>query len=249
MFCCVPGPTASASPFSPFDALLLVDKPTGYTSHDVVARIRRHFAFDKVGHGGTLDPSATGLLVILLGKATKLSDRVMGGDKTYEGRIRLGESTSTQDAEGEILERGDPSGVTEAMLRAAMRPLTGDIFQVPPMVSAIKKDGVPLYKLARRGETVERPPRLVHVYEFQLVRFGVPESDIRVRCTKGTYVRTLCHDVGESLGCHAHLAALRRTHSGKLSVAEAKPLDDLLGLTRDMLRPHLVPMLKALQRI
>lgn len=241
--------TAQLSPFSPFDGLLLVDKPSGLTSHDVVARIRRHFKFEKVGHGGTLDPSATGLLVLLIGRATKLSDRVMGADKTYEGRISLGTSTSTYDAEGEVTASGDCSEVTEEQLREAMLSLTGDIYQTPPMVSAVKKDGVPLYKLARKGKTVERPPRLVHVYEFRLLDFGLPESGIRVRCTKGTYVRSLCHDVGEALGCHAHLASLRRTGSGNFTLDDATTLEEILSLDRDAFKPKLVPMLTALRQL
>ncbi len=227
---------------SPFDGFLLVDKPGGPTSHDIVAAVRRRFRIDKVGHGGTLDPSATGLLILLLGRATKFSDRVMGGDKTYEGTLRLGASTTTQDADGAPVDVGDPTGVTEELLAAALRNLQGDLYQVPPMVSAIKKDGVPLYKLARKGQTIERPPRLVHVFEFRLLRFGLPDSTIRVRCTKGTYVRTLCHDVGEVLGCHGHLAALRRTHSGAFDVARAVPFDTLMNLQRDELPPHILPL-------
>jgi tRNA pseudouridine55 synthase len=126
-----------------------------------------------------------------------------------------------------------------------MARFRGDLFQTPPMVSALKRDGVPLYKLARKGETVERAPRLVHVYEFRLVEFGIPDSRILVRCTKGTYVRTLCHDVGEALGCHGHLAALRRTRSGALDVANALPFERVLDLTRDELAPHIIPMLKV----
>lgn len=231
--------------FSPFDGLLLIDKPSGPTSHDIVGAVRKRFRFEKVGHGGTLDPAATGLLVILLGRATKLSDRVMGGDKTYEGTLRLGASTTTQDAQGEVVETGDPSAVTVEALRAALERFRGDQYQTPPMVSALKKDGVPLYKLARKGQTVEREARLVHVYEFRLVEFGVPDSRILVRCTKGTYVRTLCHDVGEALGCHGHLAALRRTRSGTFDIADALPFDRVMGMTRDELAPHVVPMLKA----
>jgi tRNA pseudouridine55 synthase len=231
--------------FTPFDGLLLVDKPSGPTSHDIVAAVRRRFRIEKVGHGGTLDPAATGLLILLLGRATRLSDRVMGGDKTYEGTLRLGANTSTQDAQGETLETADASAVTSEALNAAMARFRGDLFQTPPMVSALKRDGVPLYKLARKGETVERAPRLVHVYEFRLVEFGIPDSRILVRCTKGTYVRTLCHDVGEALGCHGHLAALRRTRSGALDVANALPFERVLDLTRDELAPHIIPMLKV----
>ncbi|MGI5869252.1 MAG: tRNA pseudouridine(55) synthase TruB [Kiritimatiellia bacterium] len=228
------------------DGILLVDKPAGMTSHDVVNAVRKMFKIKKAGHGGTLDPSATGLLVLLLGKGTKLADRVMGGDKVYEGVMRLGFSTTTQDADGERVSGSDPSGVTEEALREATASLTGDIYQTPPMVSALKKDGVPLYKLARKGEVVEREPRLVHIYRFDVVEFGIPDCRILVKCTKGTYVRTLCHDVGEKLGCGAHLASLRRTESGKFTVDKAIAFEDLKTLPRADLPRHVLPLLAAM---
>ncbi len=245
----VPAPPAPV--FSPYDGLLLVDKPAGITSHDVVYKVRKRFAIEKVGHGGTLDPGATGLLVILLGKATKISDRIMGGDKTYAGLLRLGASTDTQDSDGDVTARGDPSAVTPEALAAAMAALTGDIYQTPPMVSAIKKDGVRLYDLARKGKEVERPQRFVHVYEFRATGEAVSREDglvdvpIRVRCTKGTYIRTLCHDVGEAVGCHAHLSGLRRLRSGAFDIADALALDQILALSKESLVPHIVPLLKV----
>jgi tRNA pseudouridine55 synthase len=226
----------------PFDGILLIDKPTDHTSHDVVARVRKHMGMRKVGHGGTLDPMATGLLVILLGRGTKLSDRIMGSDKTYEGTITLGITTNSQDAEGDILEEADPSAITEEQLNAAMKGMIGDQMQMPPMVSAVKVDGVPLYKHARKGRDVKRDPRLIHVYKFVLDRFAPPHADFTVSCTKGTYVRTLCHDVGQTLGCGAHLSRLRRTQSGKLSVADAITLDELLAMPPDALRPRIIPI-------
>jgi tRNA pseudouridine55 synthase len=229
-------------PVDPCDGVLLVDKPGGFTSHDVVAKIRGHFGFKKVGHGGTLDPMATGLLVILLGRGTKLSQRIMGGDKTYEGTMRLGVTTDSQDAEGKILREADASHITRDMLESAMQPFTGDIMQTPPMVSAIKKNGVPLYKLARKGKTVEREPRLIHVYEFSLLDYVCPCADFRLRSTKGTYVRTICHDTGETLGCGAHLAALRRTRSGSFSVTDALPLEDLIALSMTDLQRRIIPV-------
>lgn len=235
-------PAHPTAPSSELEGLLLVDKPAGMTSHDVVHAVRRMFKIEKVGHGGTLDPAATGLLILLLGRATKVSERVMGGDKVYAGVLRLGVSTSTQDAEGEPTGGSDPSGVTEAALRAAMVTLTGDIYQTPPMVSAIKKEGVPLYKLARKGEVVERQPRLVHIYRFDLKSFGIPDSEIEVKCTKGTYVRTLCHDIGEQLGCGGHLASLRRLQSGQFDVANAISFDALKTLPRTELAQHILPM-------
>ena len=229
------------------DGILLVDKPTGFTSHDVVALVRRRLRIEKVGHGGTLDPAATGLLVLLLGKGTKLSDRVMGGDKTYHGTLRLGVETSTQDAEGEPLSTGDISAVTEEQLRTAMATFEGDIYQTPPMVSAIKKDGVALYKLARKGQEIEREARLVHVFRFSLIQFGLPDSTIEVHCSKGTYVRTLCHDIGRKLGCYGHLAGLRRTRSGTFSIDNAITVSQIKAMqTSADLRPFVLPLAAAL---
>ncbi|OQW94576.1 MAG: tRNA pseudouridine(55) synthase TruB [Verrucomicrobia bacterium A1] len=224
------------------DGLLLVDKPGGVTSHDVVDAVRRRFRFRKVGHGGTLDPMATGLLVLLIGRGTKVSDRVMGADKTYEGTLRLGVATDSEDGDGRVIAEADPSGVTADALRAAMEKRQGDQMQTPPMVSAIKKDGIPLYKLARRGETVEREARLVHIYEFTLLGFNPPQASFRMRCTKGTYVRTLCADIGREFGCGAFLESLRRTASGSFSLADARPLADILNGPREALSAALLPL-------
>ena len=223
------------------DGILLVDKPSGMTSHDVVAKIRRHFPVKKVGHGGTLDPAATGLLVILLGKGTKLSDFIMGGDKTYAGTIKLGVTTDSQDADGEVLETRPCDAVTEDQIKAAMTKYVGDISQIPPMVSAIKVKGVPLYKMAREGKTIERKPRNVHIYEYRLDRFELPEADVLVRCTKGTYIRTLAYDVGEDLGCGGHLCALRRLGSGKFTIDDGYQLDDIMSWDFATLRKNIVP--------
>jgi tRNA pseudouridine55 synthase len=226
----------------PYDGVLLVDKPSGPTSHDVVDRIRRHFHFNKVGHGGTLDPQATGVLVILLGRGTKLSNLMMGSDKTYEGVLRLGAVTDTQDAEGRIVREADFAHVTRDDAAAGMARLQGDLYQLPPMVSAMKKDGVPLYKLARRGETVEREPKFVHVYAFTLLDFAPPDIAFRLRCSKGTYVRTLCHDLGEALGCGAHLARLRRIQSGDFTVDQCRSLADILALDHLQLLDLVIPL-------
>jgi tRNA pseudouridine55 synthase len=222
--------------------LLLVDKPAGITSHDVVDRIRRAFQFRKVGHGGTLDPMATGLLILLIGRATRASAWVMNNDKTYEGVMRLGVATSTEDRDGAVTSEGDSSGVTEAMVREQMARRTGDQMQTPPMVSAVKKDGVPLYKLARKGREVERPARLIHVVEFSLLSFQPPDAAFRLRCTKGTYVRTLCADIGRELGCGAHLSSLRRTQAGEYLIADALPLDRILADGREELWNRLLPI-------
>ena len=228
----------------PLDGLLLVDKPSGPTSHDVVAQIRRRFRIPKVGHGGTLDPMATGLLVILLGKGTKISDRVMGHDKTYEGTFRLGVETDSQDADGQVVAEKDPAAVAAEAIVAQMQARLGDQMQLPPMVSAIKIAGVPLYKLARKGETVERQPRLIHVYRFELLEYAPPDVRFVVECTKGTYVRTLAHDIGQALGVGAHLVALRRTRIGQLDVARAQPLAELLEAPS--LENRIIPLAAAL---
>lgn len=220
----------------PWNGLLLVDKPADWTSHDVVAKVRNHFRFDKTGHGGTLDPMATGLLVLLIGKGTRLSQQVMVGRKEYEGTLRLGCVTDTQDREGQVLEEHDPSGVTRAMLEAEVARWQGDIEQIPPMVSAIKKDGVPLYKMARSGKEIEREPRPLSFYEFELLDYRPPLVDFRLLCSKGTYVRTLAHDIGAALGCGGCLQELRRTASGAFRVDQAFTLEEILRHDRESIR-------------
>lgn len=226
----------------PWDGVLLVDKCAGPTSHDVVDLVRDHFHLPKVGHGGTLDPGATGLLILLLGRATKVSQAVMSTDKTYEGTFDLGLTTDTHDAEGTVLQQREYRHLDAAAVAAEMRKWVGDVQQVPPMVSAIKKDGQALYKLARKGQEVAREPRLLHIYEFSLLRFEPGRGWFRTRCSKGTYVRTLCHDVGEGLGCGAHMRTLHRTRSGEFDVADAVRFEDLFTFTRDQLRPHIRPL-------
>lgn len=225
----------------PFDGILLVDKPTDWTSHDVVAKLRNYFRLSKVGHGGTLDPLATGLLVLLIGKGTKLSDRIMNGDKVYEGTLHLGINTNTQDADGEILEEKDASHITREMVEQVIaEKFMGDIEQIPPMVSAIKKDGVPLYKMARKGQEIEREPRKIHVFEFDVLEFNNPLVKFRVKSTKGTYVRTLAFDIGTELGVGGSLDALRRTESGPLSIDKAFTMDEILECDRETLPEKMV---------
>ena len=224
------------------DGVLVVDKPSGPTSHDIVDKIRRHFGLKKVGHGGTLDPQATGVLVMLLGRGTKLSQIFMGSDKTYEGIMRLGIATDSQDAQGKVVREGDWVPVTREQVEAEMRKMTGDIMQTPPMVSAVKLDGVPLYKRARKGEVVERKPKLIHVYELVLKQFTPPRVDFSIRCTKGTYVRTICADMGDALGCGAHLEALRRVESGQLHVRDAMTMEKVLAMNREELRHAVIPI-------
>lgn len=173
---------------------------------------------------------ATGLLVILLGRGTRLSDRVMASDKVYEGVMRLGVRTDTEDVDGQVISETDASGVTEEAVRAAMARRVGDLMQTPPMISAVKKGGMPLYKLARKGQTVERTPRLIHIYDFMLLGYEPPRARFRLSCTKGTYVRTLCADIGEELGCGAFLESLRRISAGVFHVSDARPLAELLEM-------------------
>lgn len=232
----------------PFDGILLVDKPAGLTSHDIVYKIRRHFNLKKVGHGGTLDPAATGLLVILLGRGTRASNRFMSSDKTYEGTIRLGITTDSQDGQGNVVGEADPSGITREQLESAMAKFKGDMYQTPPMVSAIKIEGVPLYKLARKGEEIERKPRFIHIYEFRLLDFTPPTGTFVLRCSKGTYVRTICHDIGTALGVGAHLSQLRRTESAGYTLKNAVALDALLAMEqRDLINVVLPLHTLALQ--
>ena len=226
------------------DGALLVDKPAGPTSHDVVEEVRRHFRIKKVGHCGTLDPNATGLLVLLLGRATKLSDRLMSQDKVYEGSVKLGESTDSHDADGELTGSLPVPPLTLEELNEAASTFVGDHLQTPPMVSAIKRDGVPLYKLARKGIEVERKPRLVHIYAFRFSDYVEPIGQFRVACTKGTYVRTLAHDLGQKIGCGAHLATLRRVRSGDFDVANGVEFEEVLKLSRKDLEHHVIPFFK-----
>jgi tRNA pseudouridine55 synthase len=230
--------------FDPFDGALLIDKPSGPTSHDVVALIRRKFNVKKVGHCGTLDPNATGLLIIVLGKGTKLSERLMGDDKVYEGTIKFGETTDSYDADGELVTSLPVPPLNLDELNELASTFIGDQMQVPPMVSAIKKDGVPLYKLARKGIEVERAARLIHVYSFRFSKYEEPLGDFRVASTKGTYVRSIAHDLGQKIGCGAHLKTLRRSVSGRFDVKDAITLDEVLNLSPAQLENRVIPFLK-----
>ena len=224
------------------DGVLPVDKAPGMTSHDVVAIVRRAFSTKKVGHCGTLDPLATGLLLITMGRGTKIQDLLMSEDKEYTGTLRLGEITDSQDADGEVLETHPVPDLSASQIEQAFRKFTGDFYQTPPMVSAIKKNGVPLYKLARQGKSVEREPRLVHIYTFEIQNIRLPEIDFRVVCSKGFYVRTYVHDIGQILGCGAHLQALRRTQSGKFSVQGAVTIDALKNSPPESLTEHILSL-------
>lgn len=213
--------------------VLVVDKDPDMTSHDVVAICRRQLKFKKIGHCGTLDPMATGVLMLVIGKATKLSERLMSDDKVYEGSLKLGVTTSSQDRQGEVEEEKDVPELSDEQVDEAFNEFVGNFEQIPPMVSAIKKDGVPLYKLARKGKVVERKPRAVKVSDYSISRVDLPEVDFTVECTKGFYVRTYAHDIGQLLGCGAHLIALRRTRSGKFDLSRSLKASDLMKASRE----------------
>jgi tRNA pseudouridine55 synthase len=229
--------------------VLVVDKPTGPTSHDVVARVRSALRVKRAGHTGTLDPLASGVLVVCVGEATKLAGYLTYAEKTYDCTARLGIATDTHDATGQVLEER-PVEVTREEVEAVLGRFRGQIAQIPPMFSALKKGGRRLYKLARKGETVEREPRTVMVHRLELTRFEPPEMDLLVTCGKGTYVRTLLHDIGEVLGCGATLSRLVRTRVGSVSLDDAVSLDDLTDArspeAREALRAGLMPMSEAM---
>jgi tRNA pseudouridine55 synthase len=194
--------------------VLLLDKPIGLTSNKALQEVKFHFKAAKAGHTGSLDPLATGLLPICFGEATKLSAFLLDADKHYRVRVKLGETTTTADAEGEVVEQTDPSGVSEEDVRTVLGEFLGEQQQLPPMYSAIKHQGERLYKLARQGVEVEREPRTIHIHALNLLGFELPEFELDVHCSKGTYVRTLAEDMGKRLGCGAHVSGLRRTGVG-----------------------------------
>jgi len=209
------------------NGILIVDKPTGWTSFDVVNFIRKRFAIQKAGHAGTLDPMATGVLVVLLGSATKLSGEFSGHDKDYAATMTLGIVTDTGDSEGKVIRTAEVPDVSRAEVETVLESFSGEISQIPPMVSAIKHNGTPLYKLARKGIEVERKPRSVTIHKIRLTDFRLPELSIEVSCSKGTYIRTLCEDIGERIGCGGSLSSLRRTRSGEFSIVNAVSIDEL----------------------
>ena len=222
--------------------VLLIDKAPDMTSHDVVAIARRALNTKKIGHCGTLDPMATGLLMLVIGRATKIQDLLMSEDKEYEGTMTLGATTSTQDRQGEIIESKPVPALSEGEIKAAFDSFMGPFEQLPPMVSAIKKDGVPLYKLARKGQVIERALRPVHVTSYKITRTELPEIDFTVNCSKGFYVRTYANDIGDKLGCGGHLSALRRTRSGKFTIERAVTVDNLKNAPREELYNALVSL-------
>ncbi len=235
--------------------VLVIDKPAGPTSFEAVKRVRRALGAGKAGHGGTLDPAATGVLVVCVDGAVKLQQWLADGDKAYEATVAFGAATSTEDAEGEVTERGDATGLTRAAVEAALPRLTGEIEQVPPMYSAVRVGGRRLHQAARAGEEVERAPRKVRVHALSLEALepagedGLARARLRVRCGKGTYVRTLAADLGRALGVPAHIAALRRTEASGFGIDRAIPLEEAEALgreSREALAARLVPPAEAL---
>jgi tRNA pseudouridine55 synthase len=213
-------------------AILVVDKEKGMTSHDVVKMVRRRFSVKKVGHAGTLDPGATGVLVLLLGRATKLSGKYSGEDKEYAAVMKLGEKTDTGDMDGDVTSTKDVK-VSDKEIKEAVSSFVGEVEQVPPMVSAKRVNGKRLYKLARKGLEVERKPQKIFIEEIEVIRTDIPFVAFRVVCSKGTYVRQLAEDIGEKLGCGAHLTELRRTRSGSFSLDGSVPFSELCKMDRE----------------
>jgi len=230
------------------DGALLLDKPVGLSSNTALQEAKRLMGAKKAGHGGTLDPLASGLLVVLFGEATKFAGPMLDADKEYLATVKLGERTDTGDAEGKVVETR-PVSVGDEQLAAALARFRGEIEQLPPMHSALKHEGVPLYKMARKGQTVERKPRRVQIHELELLARKGALVELRVRSSKGTYIRTLAEDIGAALGTGAHLAALRRTASGRFDVRDAVTLDELRDAPerRSRLRP-LASLLEGLPR-
>lgn len=207
------------------DGLLIVDKPSGWTSHDVIARMRRLTGIRRIGHAGTLDPLATGVLPLGIGQGTRVLEYVTEAEKAYTATVRLGVSTDTYDADGAVIATGDWSRTSPEDVQHALASFVGEIEQRPPVYSAIKQGGVALHRLARAGQQVEAPVRTVSIYAIELLSLELPEITFHVRCSKGTYVRSLAHDLGLRLGCGAHLSALRRTATGGFSIEQALTLE------------------------
>lgn len=230
------------------EGILLVDKPKEHTSHDVVARLRGKLKMKRIGHAGTLDPMATGLLIMLIGKATKASQYLTSLDKVYSGTIKLGEVTNSQDADGEVMATAPVPELTSEELQKQMKGFLGDQYQMPPMHSAIKVNGVPLYKLAHKGKTIEREPRFIHVQKFELTGFESPFIHFRLHCSKGTYVRTIAHDLGDRIGCGAHLCKLVRDASHDLRLEDALPLDEIMAMEVRDIAKRLIPVRDILPR-
>lgn len=222
--------------------VIIIDKPSGWTSHDCVASVKKRLKARKVGHLGTLDPLATGMLVLVVNGATRFARFLDGGKKDYLVSMRLGSTTDTYDSEGAVLATGDTSSISDGAVISAFSGFSGRIKQVPPMYSAIKKDGVPLYRLARKGEVIEREARDVEIFSLEILRVSVPDVEFRVVCSKGTYVRSICNDAGAILGCGGHLTGLRRMGSGPFRMDGAPGPD----ADPEVLKAAIIPLGEAL---
>jgi tRNA pseudouridine55 synthase len=232
------------------DGVLIVKKETGWTSHDVVAKVRQVLGGAKVGHAGTLDPAATGVLPVLIGRATRIAEYLVEWDKEYVAVLRLGEATDTQDATGTVLARHLIEGITPDAIHAAVARFRGRIEQVPPMYSAVKIDGMPLYKSARAGKTIAREARSVMIHALEIVTMAERDITLRVVCSKGTYIRTLCADIGEALGVGGHMLSLERTRVGPLTIDQALTVEEVtMRYTLGRLGEQLVSLDQALDRL
>jgi len=220
------------------EGLLLVDKPEGMSSHDVVNRVRRLSSVRRVGHAGTLDPLATGLLLVSIGRVTRLNEYLVGHDKKYLATVRLGQATNTYDAEGEVTEERPFSSITSSTIADALPAFRGTIQQRPPIYSAIKKDGQPLYKLARKGIEVDIPTREITIHALDVLDYSPPFLQLDIHCSSGTYIRSIAHDLGQAMGCGGHITALRRTAVNEFDIQNAVPLDQL---TPDNIANYLLP--------
>jgi tRNA pseudouridine55 synthase len=225
--------------------LLVINKPIGLTSHDVVNKVRWLSGIRRVGHAGTLDPLASGVLLLAVGRATRLIEYLVGRSKRYQAVVRLGQETDTYDREGEVVAER-PVQVTDSQLEAALERFRGPIEQVPPMFSAVKQGGQPLYRLARRGQAVERPARAITIYELSLLDWRPPEIELLIHCSSGTYIRSLAHDLGHVLGCGGHLATLRRLAVGDFTLDQSVPLP---VLERENWLAHLLPPDRAVDHL
>ncbi len=229
----------------PVEGILVMDKPVGPTSHDIVMKVKRRLSARKVGHLGTLDPIARGVLPLVINRATRYAELLQQGSKQYDTILRLGMVTDTYDAEGKVLEKNDVFGLKEEDVLRVIEGFKGKLEQVPPMYSAVKVGGVPLYRLARKGMVVEREPKEVEIYSIEVVNIELPFVRLMVECSRGTYMRTLCHDIGERLGCGGHLHGLTRTRSGIFSLEQAVSP----GLDTEELSSHIIPLEKVMEEV
>lgn len=229
--------------------VLIIDKPTGPTSHDIVTMVKKRLRARKVGHIGTLDPLATGVLPLCINEATKLAIFLEKGEKEYLATIKLGEETDTYDSEGVVVAKGDIISITKERIVSAINDFKGRLKQIPPMFSAVKMDGVPLYKLARKCVTVELKPRDVEIYSIDITNITPPFITINVICSRGTYIRSLAFDIGRKLGCGAHLVSLRRMKSGMFSLKDSISINDLKDLQEDTLHNNIIPIERLFSNI